>query len=184
MWMPIRAWQGGLRPRRASRMPRAQVHAANACMEHRRLALKAARTMPPWNVTTAPRLRMTARMMRSVARLSRRSTSGPYSEHMACTPATLTIRMVTSFTCSALRGGGEGGWGALEGKGPQRRPQKRLDRRVQEFAEAVGGGYCRLQMPVKLPLGVRETVAVHSLGALEGAGGGGAQGKTERFLEA
>ena len=36
---------------------------------------------------------------------------------------------------------------ALEGKGPQRRPQKRLDRRLEEVAKAVGGGYCRLQMP-------------------------------------
>eukprot|EP00670_Eutreptiella_braarudii_P021862 CAMPEP_0174349268 /NCGR_PEP_ID=MMETSP0811_2-20130205/5969_1 /TAXON_ID=73025 ORGANISM="Eutreptiella gymnastica-like, Strain CCMP1594" /NCGR_SAMPLE_ID=MMETSP0811_2 /ASSEMBLY_ACC=CAM_ASM_000667 /LENGTH=48 /DNA_ID= /DNA_START= /DNA_END= /DNA_ORIENTATION= len=34
-------------------------------------------------------------------------------------------------------------WGrdALEGKGPQRRPQKRLDRRLEEVAKAVGGGY-------------------------------------------
>ena len=37
----------------------------------------------------------------------------------------------------------------------------------------VGGGYCRLQMPLKLALGVRETVAGHRLGALEGEGGGG-----------
>ena len=29
---------------------------------------------------------------------------------------------------------------ALEGKGPQRGPQKRLDRRLEEVAEAVGGG--------------------------------------------
>ena len=33
---------------------------------------------------------------------------------------------------------------ALQGNGPQRRPQKRLDRRLEEVAEAVGGGYCRL----------------------------------------
>ena len=51
---------------------------------------------------------------------------------------------------------------ALEGKGPQRRPQQRLDRRLGEVATAVGGGYCRLQMPLKL-----------RLGALEGGGGGG-----------
>ena len=37
-------------------------------------------------------------------------------------------------------------------------------------AEAVGGGYCRLQMPLTLALGVRETVAGHRLGALEGGG--------------
>ena len=53
---------------------------------------------------------------------------------------------------------------ASEGKGPQRR----LDRRLEEVAKAVGGGYCRLQMPLKLALGVRETVAGHRLGALEG----------------
>ena len=35
---------------------------------------------------------------------------------------------------------------ALEEKGPQRRSQQRLDRRLEEVAKAVGGGYCRLQM--------------------------------------
>ena len=45
---------------------------------------------------------------------------------------------------------------ALEGKGSQRRSKKRLDRRLGEVAKAVGGGYCRLQMPLKLALGVRE----------------------------
>ena len=44
---------------------------------------------------------------------------------------------------------------ALEGKGPQQQPGKRLDRRLEEVAEAVGGGYCRLQMPLRLALGVR-----------------------------
>ena len=61
---------------------------------------------------------------------------------------------------------------ALEGKGPQRRPQQRLGRRLEEVAKAVGGGYCRLQMPLKPPLGVRGTVAGHRLGALERGGGG------------
>ena len=56
---------------------------------------------------------------------------------------------------------------ALEGKGPQRPPQKRLDRRLEEVAKAVGGGYCRLPMPLKLALGVRENVAGHRLGALQ-----------------
>ena len=32
----------------------------------------------------------------------------------------------------------------------------------------MGGGYCRLQMPLKLALGVRGTVAGHRLGALAG----------------
>ena len=65
-------------------------------------------------------------------------------------------------------------WGrdALEGKGPQRRPQKRLDRRLEGFAKAVGGGYCRLQMLLRLAIGVRGTVAGHRLSALEGVGGG------------
>ena len=70
---------------------------------------------------------------------------------------------------------------ALEGKAPRRRPQKRLDRRFEEVAKAVGGGYCRLQMPLRLALGVRGTVAGHRLGALEGRGlaqglGGGGGG--------
>ena len=59
-----------------------------------------------------------------------------------------------------------------EGKGPQRRPQQRLDRRLEEVAKAVGGGYCRLQMPLRLALGVRGTVAGHRLRALEGGGRG------------
>ena len=56
---------------------------------------------------------------------------------------------------------------AFEGKGPQRRPQKRLDRRLEEVAKAVGGGYCRLQMPLSLVLAVRGTVSGHRLGALD-----------------
>ena len=67
--------------------------------------------------------------------------------------------------------GGDGGRGALEGKGPQRRPQRRLGRRLEEVAEAVGGGYCRLQMPLRPALAVRGTVAGQRLGALGGGGG-------------
>ena len=59
---------------------------------------------------------------------------------------------------------------ALEAKGPQRRLQKRLDRRLEEVAKAVGGRYCRLQMPWEPALGVRGAVAGHRLGALEGGG--------------
>ena len=62
---------------------------------------------------------------------------------------------------------------ASEGKGPQRRPQKWLGRRLEEVAKAVGGGYWRLQMQLKPALGVRDTVAGHRLGALFGGGGGG-----------
>ena len=65
-----------------------------------------------------------------------------------------------------------GGGAALEAKGPQRWPQRRLGRRLEEVAKAVGGGYCRLQMPLRLALGVRGTAAGHRLGALEGGGGG------------
>ena len=35
----------------------------------------------------------------------------------------------------------------LEGNGPQRRPQRRLGRRLEEVVKAVGGSYFRLQMP-------------------------------------
>ena len=59
---------------------------------------------------------------------------------------------------------------ASEGKGPQRWPERRLRTGVEEVAKAVGGSYCWLQMPLKLALGVRETVAGHRLGALEGGG--------------
>ena len=61
---------------------------------------------------------------------------------------------------------------ALEWKGAQRWPQKRLGRRLEEVAKEVGGGYCRLQMPLKLALAVGGAVAGHRLGALGGGGGG------------
>ena len=57
---------------------------------------------------------------------------------------------------------------AFDGKGPPRRPQKRVERRLEEVAKAVGSGYCRLQMPLKLALAVRETVAGRWPGALAG----------------
>ena len=58
---------------------------------------------------------------------------------------------------------------ASEGRGPERWPQRRLER-LEEVTKAVGGGYCPLQMPLKPTLGVRETVAGHRLGALQGVG--------------
>ena len=70
-----------------------------------------------------------------------------------------------------LQCAGAAGRDVLEGKGPQRRPQQPFDRRLEEVAKAVGGGYCWLQIPLKLALGVRETVAGHRPGALEGEGG-------------
>ena len=57
---------------------------------------------------------------------------------------------------------------ALEVKGPQAAPEAV---RKAEAAEAVGGGYCRLQMPLKLEPVIRRTVAGHKLGTLEGGGG-------------
>ena len=42
---------------------------------------------------------------------------------------------------------------------------------MEEVAKAVGGDYCRLQMPLQLALGVRETVAGHRLGAPRGGWG-------------
>ena len=51
----------------------------------------------------------------------------------------------------------------MEGEAP--RPRW-VDRRLEEVAKALGGGYCRLQMPLRLALAVRETVG--RLGALEG----------------
>ena len=82
---------------------------------------------------------------------------------------------------------GGGGRDASERKGPQRRPRRRLGRRLEEVAEAVGGGYCRLQMPLNLVLGVRGTVAGHRLGTVpppppfpmhpsRGGGAGAAEG--------
>ena len=64
---------------------------------------------------------------------------------------------------------GGGGRDALEGKGPQ----KRLDRRLDAAAKAVGGGCCRLQMPLKLARAVREMVSWHRLDNPEVWGGGG-----------
>ena len=60
--------------------------------------------------------------------------------------------------------------GVIEGNGAQRQPQRRSGRRLEEVAKAVGGGHCRLQMPLKPALAVRGTVAGHRLGALEGGG--------------
>ena len=61
---------------------------------------------------------------------------------------------------------------ALEGKAPQRRPEERLDRRLEEVDKAVGGGYCRLQMPLKLALAIQMAVAGHRLGAVDVGGRG------------
>ena len=74
-------------------------------------------------------------------------------------PTSLRGRGQTGTGCSSRGLAGD----ALEGEGPQRGPQRRLGRRLEEVAKAVGGGYCRLH---------RGTVARHRLGALEGGRGG------------
>ena len=66
---------------------------------------------------------------------------------------------------------GPGGRDVFKGLGPRRRFQTRFGRRLEEVAKAVRGGYCRLQMPLKLALAVRGTVAGHRLGAVEGGRG-------------
>ena len=73
---------------------------------------------------------------------------------------------------SGAEGRGAPARDALEGKGLPRRPQRRLGRRLEEVAKAVAGGYCRLQMPLRLALGATEAVFGPRLGALEGGRGG------------
>ena len=63
---------------------------------------------------------------------------------------------------TAGRGGGGQG---MHQKGRDHRggPQRRLNRRLEEVAKAVGGGYCRLQMLLRLAFAVRETANSASL---------------------
>ena len=96
-----------------------------------------------------------------------------YSFHPPCQSNSRCLFPASLGTLLLLSHGGWGGGGgrdAVAGKAPQRQPQTRSDRRLEEVAKAVGGGYCRLQMPLKLALGVRETVAGRRMGALEGGG--------------
>ena len=51
--------------------------------------------------------------------------------------------------------------GCSRREGTSEAAQRRLERRLEEVAKAVGGGCCRLQMPLKLRLAVRGTVAGH-----------------------
>ena len=97
-----------------------------------------------------------------------RSPASPTSEHKE----TLQVEQWITDASSRLKGADNTMHSvpprdALEGKGPQRR----LDRQLEEVAKAVGGGYCWLQMPLRLALAVRGTVAGRRLGALEGGGG-------------
>ena len=54
-------------------------------------------------------------------------------------------------------GGGRGGQGGVGREGASEAGRRRLGRRLEEVAEAVGG-CCRLQMPLKPALAVRGTV--------------------------
>ena len=65
---------------------------------------------------------------------------------------------------------GGGGQGCIRGKGISEGAPEAVGRRLGEVAKAVGGGYCWLQMPLRLALGVRGTVAGKRLGALDGGG--------------
>ena len=58
------------------------------------------------------------------------------------------------------------------GKGPQRRPQQRFDRRLEEVAKTVGGGYCQLQMPLRLHLASGEQWLGVGWAPWRGGGGG------------
>ena len=58
----------------------------------------------------------------------------------------------------------------LKGKGPQRRPQRRLGRRLEEVAKAVGGRLLSVTNAVEAGATCRQgDVAGRRLGALEGA---------------
>ena len=61
--------------------------------------------------------------------------------------------------------------GCIRRKGASEAAPKAV-RQAVEVAKAVGGGYCRLQMPLKLAFAVSGTVAGHGLCALRGGGGG------------
>ena len=87
-------------------------------------------------------------------------------------PATQAPQALGLGTPLSGKKGGGSTRDALEGKEPQRRPQRRLGRRLEEVAKAVGGGYYWSQMPRRPAFAVRETVAGHRLGTLKGGGGG------------
>ena len=71
-------------------------------------------------------------------------------------PENVTPSELDTHVCQASKEAARAeGRDALEGMAHRRRHQKRLDRRLEEVAKAVGGGYCRLQMPLTLALGVR-----------------------------
>ena len=95
----------------------------------------------------------------------RRDTRGTRTPPIRSDTLTRVLRCPVLFGCPSvvLRHPPPPPTDALEGNAPQRRPQRRLGRRLEEVAKAVGSGYCRLQMPL-------------TLGILQGRGGGGGAG--------
>ena len=109
----------------------------------------ALRTPPPTNNSTHPKAHRRSHLW-----------SAPYARSRAA---------VGGFG-AALCGGGlrcwcRGFFAPNGARSPFPPPQKRFGRRLEGVAEAVGGGYCRLQIPLRLALGVEETLAGHGLGA-------------------
>ena len=56
------------------------------------------------------------------------------------------------------------GLGCIRREGTSEVAPEAVRRRLKEIAKAVGGSYCRLQMPLKLALAVRGSVAGHRYG--------------------
>ena len=128
---------------------------------------------PPWLQKLSPREDIESLLQTRMAEIKERNArrNSLDSEHLGELEETLKRMGVWERASHGIgRGRHMGVRDTLEGKGPRRRPQERLDRRLEGVVEAVGGSYCRLPMPLKLALGVRGTVAGHRLGALEGGG--------------
>ena len=68
------------------------------------------------------------------------------------------------------RGAGGGGQGVFRRDRTSEAAPEAVRSAVGGGSKAVRGGFCQLQMPLKLAVAVRETVAGHRLGALKGGG--------------
>ena len=87
--------------------------------------------------------------------------------------ALLRITQSSARVCSCRKAGTQLGRGQGCGRreGASEAAPAAVRQAVGGGAKAVGGGYCRLQMPLKPAPAVRGTVAGRRLGALEGGGG-------------
>ena len=95
-----------------------------------------------------------------------------HSKRHATSMKWLRKRLHVAYGVLAWKGGEDLPRDALDGKGPQRRPQKRLNGRLEEVAKSVGGGYCRLQMPLKRHLASgRQWLGIGSAPWSEAGGG-------------